>query len=260
MTAVLTIFGTVATPTVSPSGGTYTTAQNVSISCTTSGATIRYTTDGSTPSETYGTIYTGSVIIANTTTLKAIAYKNSWADSSVVTAVLTIFGTVATPTVSPSGGTYTTAQNVTLSCLTNGTTIRYTTDGSIPTETYGTIYTGSIVIANTTTLKAIAYKSGWTDSSIATIVFTICVATPTISPSGGTYTTAQNITLSCTTSGASIRYTTDRSIPTETYGTIYSGLINISSTATLNAVAYKTGWTDSSVATAIYTISGSEKT
>ena len=46
-----------AAPTFSPAAGTYTSAQTVTISTTTSGASIRYTTDGSTPSETAGTLY-----------------------------------------------------------------------------------------------------------------------------------------------------------------------------------------------------------
>ena len=82
--------GTVATPTFSPEGGTYAIAQSVTISCATSGATIRYTTDGSNPSEVAGTIYTSEIIINKTTTLKAIAYKTDWATSSVAIATYTI--------------------------------------------------------------------------------------------------------------------------------------------------------------------------
>lgn len=79
-----------ATPTFSPAGGTYTTAQSVTISTTTSGATIRYTTNGSTPSETNGTVYSGPVSISSTTTLQAIAYETGYADSSVTSAAYTI--------------------------------------------------------------------------------------------------------------------------------------------------------------------------
>ncbi|MBR1727249.1 MAG: chitobiase/beta-hexosaminidase C-terminal domain-containing protein [Muribaculaceae bacterium] len=66
---------TVATPTFSPEGGTYTSAQNVSIDCTTSGATIHYTTDGSDPTSS-SDVYSTPIAISTTTTLKAIAIKD----------------------------------------------------------------------------------------------------------------------------------------------------------------------------------------
>ena len=79
-------------------------------------------------------------------------------------------------------------------------------------------------------------------------------ATPTFSPGTGTYTEAQNVTISTTTSGASIYYTTDRSTPSSTNGTLYTGAINVSSTTTIKAIAVKTGNNDSQVAEATYTI------
>jgi hypothetical protein len=80
----------VADPTFSPAAGTYSSAQSVTISTTNSGAAIRYTTDGSTPSASVGTVYSAPVNISATTTLKAIAYKSGMADSAVATAVYTI--------------------------------------------------------------------------------------------------------------------------------------------------------------------------
>ncbi len=50
------------TPTYSPAAGSYTSAQSITISTATAGATIRYTTDGNTPSETAGTVYSTPVI------------------------------------------------------------------------------------------------------------------------------------------------------------------------------------------------------
>jgi hypothetical protein len=82
------------------------------------------------------------------------------------------------------------------------------------------------------------------------------VAAPTFSPGGGTYTSAQNVTISTTTGGASIRYTTDGSTPSSTTGTIYSGPVNIGTTTTLKAIAYKNGMTNSTVTSATYTIGG----
>ena len=80
----------VAAPVFNPGGGTYSSAQSVAITSATSGATIRYTTNGSTPSQTNGTIYSSPVSISSTTTLKAIAYKSGMADSTVTTATYTI--------------------------------------------------------------------------------------------------------------------------------------------------------------------------
>jgi hypothetical protein len=63
----------VATPTFNPPAGAYGSVQSVTISTTTVGASIRYTTDGSTPSSTVGTVYVNPVAVSSSLTLKAIA-------------------------------------------------------------------------------------------------------------------------------------------------------------------------------------------
>jgi uncharacterized repeat protein (TIGR02543 family) len=63
----------------------------VTLNSTTSGASIRYTTDGTTPSETAGTLYTTTpVTVGSTATINAIAYASGMADSQVVSAAYTI--------------------------------------------------------------------------------------------------------------------------------------------------------------------------
>lgn len=79
---------TVATPIFSPAAGTYTSAQTVTISCSTSGATIYYTTDGSTPSAS-SSVYSSAITVSETTTLKALAMKDG-TSSSVAEATYTI--------------------------------------------------------------------------------------------------------------------------------------------------------------------------
>jgi hypothetical protein len=79
------------------------------------------------------------------------------------------------------------------------------------------------------------------------------VATPTFSPAGGTYATAQSVTLADTTAGASIRYTMDGSAPTAT-STLYTGPITVAASTTVNAIGLKTGMANSAVASATYTI------
>src|SRR5579883_1795254 len=256
--------GTLPAPTFYPGTGTYGSATNVYISNSgaSNGASMRYTTDGSTPSHTNGTLSTatttGPITVSCSTTLKAIAYQTNWLDSGVSSAIITISaGTVAAPTFSVGGGTYITPQTVTLTTTTSGATIRYTLDGSTPSETNGTIGT-SVTINSSATLKAIAYKGcPWTDSAITSATYTITgtVATPTFSPGGGTYTGAQTVTISSSTSGATIRYTTDGSTPSETHGTIGTSVL-VRSTETLQAIAYKSQWADSGVASATYTITG----
>ena len=78
---------------------------------------------------------------------------------------------VATPEFSPSSGTYTEAQNVEITCATEGATIYYTTNGDDPTAT-STEYSDAIPVSTTTTLKAIAIKGG-ESSNIASATYTI---------------------------------------------------------------------------------------
>jgi hypothetical protein len=82
-------------------------------------------------------------------------------------------GQVVSPTFSPTAGTYTSGQMVTISSTTSGATIRYTTDGSTPTETAGTLYSTPVAVGGNTTLKAIAYATGVSDSTVATAAYTI---------------------------------------------------------------------------------------
>ncbi|MCI6576683.1 MAG: chitobiase/beta-hexosaminidase C-terminal domain-containing protein [Bacteroidales bacterium] len=77
---------------------------------------------------------------------------------------------LAAPTFTPAGGTFTSAQNVTISAA-DGATIYYTTDGTDPT-TSSTKYESAITVSKTTTIKAIAVKDGHT-SSIASATYTL---------------------------------------------------------------------------------------
>lgn len=206
----LLVYGSaaVSAPQFSPGGGSYSSTQNVTISTSTSGATIRYTTDGSTPSQTGGTVYSGAISISSTTTLKAIAYKSGMVDSSVTSETYTITSMVAAPQFSPGGGTYTSSQSVSITTSTSGASIRYTTDGSTPTSTSGTVYSSAVSIGSTTTLKAIAYKSGMTDSPVTTATYTISTglpAKPNASNTGYSGTlTAYSGSYTITTNGTTI--------------------------------------------------------
>jgi hypothetical protein len=98
-------------------------------------------------------------------------------DQQVGTWTVPSTGSVAQPTFSPASGTYSSGQSVIISTTTPGATIRYTTDGSMPSSTYGTPYTVPVAVNSSMTLKAIAYESGWADSSVSSAAYLICGGT-----------------------------------------------------------------------------------
>jgi len=80
---------------------------------------------------------------------------------------------VAQPVISPPPGSYSGAQSLSLVTSTAGAQIRYTTDGSVPTPTTGTLYGGPFMLSSTATVKAIAYASGLANSSVVSGVYTL---------------------------------------------------------------------------------------
>jgi hypothetical protein len=175
-----------APPTFSPPAGTYTSPQTVKINDTTPGASIWYSLNGSAYSQYTAAI---SLPVGNSTlsAYAAVPSGSGYVYSTVTTGQYTISQQqVAPPVFNPPAGTYTSAQTVTITSVTNGASIRYTIDGvTTPTETVGTLYSGSILISTTTTLKAIAYEAGMTDSTVTTGVYTINITTRSLTGSSG---------------------------------------------------------------------------
>jgi len=91
--------------------------------------------------------------------------------AAMVLPVFAVIAKVATPTFNPSGGLFCKhLVSVRISSTTSGASIRYTTDGSTPTSTHGTALanggTVSVSPGPRRTLKAIACKSGMTNSAV----------------------------------------------------------------------------------------------
>lgn len=249
----------VATPTFSPAAGTYTSTQSVTINDSTSGATIYYTTNGSTPTSS-STEYSAPISVSSTQTIKAIAEKSGYSNSSVASAKYTITLAAATPTFSPVAGSYSTVQSVVISDATTGATLYYTTDGTTPT-TGSTRYTSPVTVNTTETINAIATASGYSTSAVGSATYTIttpATPTPTLSPSTGTYPwspygEAVAIAIGDSNQNATIYYTTDGTTPT-TDSDEYSDPVAINSNATVKAIATAPGYLDSAVATGAYTV------
>ena len=246
--------GLVAAPTFSiDTATTYASAQRVELRSAIDGATIYYTTDGSTP--TTGSMkYSSAITVSSTETINAIAAKDGMTTSSVATATykISVLGVVSAPTFSPAGGAFTSAQRVELRSATDGATIYYTTDGSVPT-TGSKAYSLALTVSSTERINAIAVKADMATSATASAMYEFdTVATPTFSPAGGTFTSAQTVTLSSATSGATIHYTTNGRLATAS-STEYSSAITVGTTETLCAIAVKAGMVTSATASAVYT-------
>ncbi len=235
-----------AAPSFSPGAGTYTASQTVTISTTTPGAKIYYTTNGTAP--TPSSVYSGPITCV---VLEAIAAETGYTNSTVATAAYTINqSAAAAPSFSPAAGTYTASQTVTISTTTPGAKIYYTTNGTAPT-TSSSVYSGPITVSSSETLEAIAAETGYTTSSVATAGYTINqFAAAILARSRYLHGVADGNQHNL---GAKIYYTTNGTAPT-TPSSVYSGPIRVSSSETLEAIAAVTGYTTSTVATAGYTI------
>jgi hypothetical protein len=163
---------------------------------------------------------------------------------------------VATPTLSPAGGSFTAAQAVTIAVATPGATIRYTTNGADPTPADATITSGSSIAVDVSqTVKAKAWKADLADGAVASETYTLTVATPTMSPGTGTYETPQTVTISCSTPGATLRFTTTGVDPTPSDPVIVSGgSVFVDATQTVKVKAWKGGWENSAVGARAYTL------
>ena len=166
--------------------------------------------------------------------------------------------TVPTPTISPSGGAFTGSVQVNLSCNDTQATIRYTSDGTNPTLA-STVYVNPFTLTQSATIKARAFRTGYNNSASASATFTVnptpTVPTPTITPNGGTFVASEQVTLGCSDSQASIRYTIDGTDPMST-STLYAGPFTLATpgTLTVRTRAFRTGYLDSNVASATFTV------
>ena len=216
-------------------------------------ARIYYTLGTGELNQTTGTLWTGSAIqvaelSSATVTIRAVAVRESDGSDMSEEASLVV-NKVATPTFSMTGD-----GKVELACSTEDVTFYYNIgfgEVSDPTPATGILYTGPIENVSGKTIKAIAVKDGWINSSVGTSqpVMLSC-ATPVIRK-----TSATTFTIECNfpTSGVTIRYTKgdNPAAPTATSGTLYSGEESFSTSDlpfTIKAIAIAEGYNISDVA------------
>ena len=111
------------------------------------------------------TFVDGSTVI-NADKMNGIVSKINELVTAVNNGSTPVQETVATPAINISGNT------ATITCATSGATIKYTTDGSNPSASNGSTYSSAITLNASCTIKAIAIKSGMTNSSVASQSYT----------------------------------------------------------------------------------------
>ncbi|MEN9354397.1 MAG: hypothetical protein RL318_1722, partial [Fibrobacterota bacterium] len=245
---------TLKDPKFSPEGDRYTSAQDVVITSD-SGATIHYTTDGSSPSVN-SSRFEGSLRVEGSATIKAIAVRKGSVSSSIVTTKYTITppGTLSAPEFDPVAGEYKTARNVAIRAD-SGVTIRYTLDNSAPT-TSSPVYGGPILVSSSQVIKAIALKEGMTTSVPGVASYAIrpdTVDAPRFSLEPGTYEAGTTLAMLCDTTEASIHFTLDGSEPTG-LSPKYLRPIALDTSVKVSAIALKDGLVKSEIARVDYVI------
>jgi alpha-tubulin suppressor-like RCC1 family protein len=170
----IVVDSTAPTTTASPSGGSYSSTQSVTLTPDET-ATIYYTTDGVTTPTTASSEYSTAIEISSTTTLKFFAKDSAGNEEVVQTEIYTIDTsdtTAPTTTPSPAGGTYGSSVTVILS-VSETATIYYTTDGVTTPTTSSSVYSSAIEISSTTTLKFFAKDSAGNEETVQTETYTI---------------------------------------------------------------------------------------
>jgi hypothetical protein len=257
-----------ARPIAAPPAGTYATAQQVRLTSPTSGATIRFTTDGSEP--TAGSPrYTGPITIATSTTLRARAFGGTVTvrigratarlpavfPSGVMTASYTIqdgVEQVALPTIVPAGGSYRTALTATATTATVGAELRYRLDATDPGTSDPLLPAAGIAITRSATFSVRGFRAGATPSPVARADYVLQVPEPVLTPVSRLANAPFTVSVQVP-GGAAVRYTLDGSDPTPS-APLVSGPILVDQSLQLRVQAEQDGWTSSAVVVGAYTL------
>ena len=164
------VTGTAIAATLSPAGATATYQWYSNSSSSNSGGKIIVGASEGTYTPTSADVGKYLYVIANGT-----GGSTGMVTSAATTSAVQYIGIAATPVFSVDAGTYSSGQSVEISCATSGADIYYTTNGDTPTSGSAK-YSGAIAVSSTTTIKAIAVKTDYANSGVASATYTITAA------------------------------------------------------------------------------------
>ena len=209
--------------------------------------TIRYTTSGADPISS-DTAYAAPLRLKGTTTLKARTFSGT-EQSGVASLTYHVYHQVQAPVLSLRSDTFNAPVNMAIRRASSLDTVYYTTDGGEPSRT-STLYSDSIGITQSETIKARSFCGMNKASSVESTVVVLAALKPTFSVPGGIYRMGQSIALS-SASPVTVYYTTDSTVPQSKW-TRYAAPLTVDSATRIWAYATNPGWTPSSVVTASY--------
>ncbi len=173
--------------------GWFNSAVSATLSATDSGGSgvseIVYTTDGSDPSPTHGNVYLGSFSVNTTTTVRYVAVDRAGNVGTVSSQLIQIDTVAPASTIQCNAAACTSAPYgagvvVTLTAVDNASgvaSIRYTTDGTDPTGTHGSLYIGPFTLSATTTVRYRAFDNAGNAEPVNSQLITVDTAPPTVS-------------------------------------------------------------------------------
>jgi len=243
----ITVLPKVATPTANPlpQPGLSTGGFSVTLFTPTTDAVIHYTTDGTEPTE-YSAIFSSPIEVTETTTIRARAFRTGMGASDIASFLYAVAQRIDMPTANIESGVVDVGTEVIFTSDIPDAVIRFTTNGTEPNE-HSRIFTQPIVITNTTTIKARAFRSGMIPSDTATFEYYVRVSAPIALPNPeDTIESGSAVILTSLMPGAVIRYTLDGTEPTLS-SPVFSAPIVITDITTITAKATLDGWTDSEI-------------
>lgn len=237
----------VSAPMFDLEAGTYLDGNVVHMTTQEPGATIYYTTDGSTP-DSSSSIYSSDkgVVLDRNMTLKAIAVKEGLVDSSITEVLYKV--QVNAPSIGLKSGTYGTDQETEITCSTADAQIYYTIDGSSPIESSTRIpYSQRIAVDRNVSINAYAEKNGLEPSKVVSEAYVFQCAAPVFNLDSGEFCNAQVVTISTSTVGGGVFYTTNGSDPSLASSKYEGPSLSLDGTAKVRAFVARDGWNSSSV-------------
>jgi hypothetical protein len=190
----------------------------------------------------------------STTSTGQYASSSGTTEHSFESSNSSMLGILYPPAVNIEAGTYYTPLTLEITHPDPSVLIYYTLDGSTPDPSTSLLYSTSIQITESATVKACAVKLNWENSSVLIVSYEIELPVPIIDTPSSKFNEEQAIHLSTSFPEAQIYYTLDGTIPTVDHGILYSDSIVIDGDYQLKAITYKSGCTSSEIVSVAYEV------